>query len=152
MSDNKFEELLQFAIHEETNAARLYESIAEKINSRTTQKTLQDMAAMEWDHKRKIESFKETGSARFPQPKQVEDLHISDYMVSEKLNPDSDPQDVLVFAMKEEQKAYELYSRLASIADHEKTRALFEALAGEEKQHKYRLEKEYEDSTFSWEN
>ena len=57
---------------------------------------------------------------------------------------DSSIEDVYVFAMKAEQKAYELYSELAGLELEEKAKAMFAALAAEEKKHKEGLEVEYE--------
>ena len=47
--------------------------------------------------------------------------------------------DILDFAIKEEEQAYDFYSKLASKADNPGTRKLFEGFAGEEMGHKAKL-------------
>jgi rubrerythrin len=51
----------------------------------------------------------------------------------------------LIFAAKKEQKAADLYSRLAKRAEDEELKKLFEFMAEQEKAHKYKLEVKYEE-------
>ncbi len=139
-----FEDAIRFAIEQEIKAAELYEKYAGIVTGVGTKKMLEDMADMERGHEAKLKAFKETNYDTLARIGDIPDLHVSDYLVEKDLNENSSIQDVFIFTMKAEQKAYELYSKLAAIElDLEKTH-LFEELAEEEKQHKYSLEKEYE--------
>ncbi len=77
--------------------------------------------------------------------KEVLDLKISDYLVEEPPHEQMNFQDLLIFAAKKEQKAVELYSELAKQAKEKDLKKLFEFLVQQEKRHKLRLEKEYEE-------
>jgi len=84
-------------------------------------------------------------------PAFVPDLKISDYLVDETLSADMTFQELLIFAARKEQKAAELYERLAAMAPGGKERKVFEFLSGQEKSHKLKLETEYEKQVM-WEN
>jgi len=85
------------------------------------------------------EALRQLGAAYVP------DLHIVDALADETLAADMSVQDMLIFAAKKEAQAVALYESLARLAggsDHQK---LFLFLAGQEREHKLRLEVEYED-------
>jgi rubrerythrin len=54
-------------------------------------------------------------------------------------------QDLLIFAAKKEQEAVDLYSNLEENAEDDELKKLFQFLAQQEKAHKLKLEKEYEE-------
>jgi rubrerythrin len=149
MSEHRFQDFLDFAIHQEVTAAGLYQSQARRVSSRSARELLEQMAATERAHERKLKEYRDTGAARFPDDAQVGDLHIADFMTAGALTESSDIADVYAYAMRAEQKAFELYSRLAELEIDPRTQTLFRQLAAEEKQHKHDLESEYEQSTMS---
>ena len=77
--------------------------------------------------------------------KPVMDLKISDYLVEESLDTEMNFQDLLIFAAKKEQKAAELYAQLAARSDTPEMKKMFEFMVQQEKSHKLKLEKEYDD-------
>ena len=79
----------------------------------------------------------------------VPDLRIADYTDNVDVTPGMDYQDVLVVAMKREEKAHNLYTALASNTSDGGLKKLFELLAHEEARHKLALEKEYDDHVLS---
>ena len=58
--------------------------------------------------------------------------------------------EILIFAMKNEQEAVDFYTRLAGHAKSEEMRAVFEEFAQEEVKHKARLQKIKDEGTFSF--
>ena len=144
MTENRFQDFIQFAIDNEIEAAQLYETNAAKVKSASAKAMLEDMAAMERGHEKKLTDFKQTGTAFFSKIGVIENMHINDYMLAPELNEESSIQDVFVFAMKAEQKACELYTKLRSLETDAHTQKLFATLADEEKKHKHDLEAEYE--------
>jgi rubrerythrin len=71
-------------------------------------------------------------------------LHIVDDLADEVPASDMAIQDMLIFAAKKESRAIALYddlARAASAAGHDQ---VFRFLAGQEREHKLRLEAEYE--------
>jgi rubrerythrin len=144
MSTSRFQDFLDFAISNEIDAATLYEKYAAAIVSAPGKKLLTEMAAMERGHEKRLKNFKEKGVAYFSKMGVINDLHISDFMVDVTITPSSSLQEVFVFSMKAEEKAFELYSKLAEFELDDQSKALFKALASEEKKHKHDLESQYE--------
>ncbi|MBD3243622.1 MAG: hypothetical protein GF331_23735 [Chitinivibrionales bacterium] len=144
MDAERFEDFVKFAIGQERAAAELYEKHAGGSVSRSTRKVLTEMAGMERTHEARLRTLLATGMASFPSKGGVRDMHVSDYMLDEELAPDAPIDKVFVFAMKAEQKAYELYARLATLEVDSTVHELFESLAAEEQRHKRDLEEQYE--------
>ena len=140
----RIEEIIKFAIGEESKAAELYEKYAKIIKEPGGKQLLTEMALMERGHGQKLRNFEETGSDTLAKIGDVPDLKISDFLVEKELTEESSLQDVFIFAMKAEQKAFELYTKLAELEVSTDTVKLFRELAEEEKKHKLDLESEYE--------
>ncbi len=138
------EDCIQFAIEQEVKAAELYEKYAEIAKDHGTRQMLNSMALMERGHEQKLKNFIETGSDLLATFGEIPDLHVSDYLVASELTEESSLQDVFIFAMKNEQKAYDLYIDLAATEPDSDKLILFAELAEEEKKHKHDLEMEYE--------
>ncbi len=150
-----FEDFIKFAIGEEKAAGETYTKYSEIVESASTKELLKSMAAMERGHEAKLKKILEKGEGTegpsLSKPGTVIDMSISDYMVTPGITEDSDVQDVFIFSMKAEEKAYNLYSKLAAMDLEPETKSLLESLAAEEKKHKLDLESEYE-SAFMKEN
>jgi rubrerythrin len=141
---SRFQDFLHLAVDKEISAALLYEKYANLVSSSSSRKLLTDMALMERGHEKKLKNFLKTGSAYFSKIGVIENLYVSDFMSQPVLNESSPIEDVFVFAMKEEQKAVDMYSRLGNLETDNIVKDLFKALADEEKKHKHDLEAEYE--------
>ncbi len=140
-----FNDILEFAIEKEQEAADLYRDLGEKSDRAGTKEMFLELSRQEEGHKARLQAmdrdaFPEKGNAEIP------DLKIVDYLSPVEIGPDSSYQDVLIFAMKREGDAVALYSRLANDAGDEAGKNLFLTLAEEEKKHKLRLETEYDDN------
>jgi hypothetical protein len=75
----------------------------------------------------------------------VQDLHISDYLVPPPEIGVKSFQDILILAMKKEETAFRLYTDLAGKQQEEDARNTFRRLASEEARHKQYFEKMYDD-------
>ena len=53
-------------------------------------------------------------------------------------------QDLLIFAAKKEQQAVELYTSMKAAVDSDELKKMFDFLVEQEKEHKLKLETEYE--------
>jgi rubrerythrin len=144
-----FEDFIKFAIGEEQAAGAMYEKYSEIVGTASTKEVLKSMAAMERGHEAKLKKILEKGRSvedtSLPKPGTVIDMSISDFLVTPGINENSDIQDVFIFAMKAEEKASNLYTKLAALDELDtETKTLLESLAAEEKKHKLDLESEYE--------
>jgi rubrerythrin len=146
--DNAIQDILRTAIQRENDAYALYNSASEKVDAASAREMLQDLAAQEVGHRRRLEGLLAGRVFRVlsvDQQRKVTDLKITDYLVEEPLADDSDIQDVLIVAGKREKGSHDLYAALAQVADDADTAKLFEFLAAEELTHKNRVESLYED-------
>jgi len=137
-------DILRFAIDREIEAARLYEDMARRARNESSRTMLLGLAAEEREHRRRLEQW--TASPGAPWPEDAgRDLRITDSLPDEPWREDMPWADLLIYAAKKEARAMELYARLASITSDPQARRLMELLAAQEKDHKRRLEKEYDD-------
>lgn len=144
MEFKQFEDIIKFAIAREEEAIQAYGEMSENTPNPGLKKLLLELQGEEKKHKKMLE---EISPERIATLKLVDivDLKISDYMVEEPLNAEMTFQDLLLYAAKKEQKAVELYSRLAKKTDNPELVKMFEFMVEQEKSHKLKLEKEYED-------
>jgi rubrerythrin len=138
------DEILDFAIGKEEEAAQLYTSLGRQTKKSWMRQVFEEFASEERGHKAKLEAIKD-GKLLLPVAEKVMDLKIADYVIDVEASPDLDYQDALVLAMKEEKAAFRLYSDLAAVTDDETLRATLLALAQEEAGHKLRFEIEYDE-------
>lgn len=144
MSTSNVEEIINFAIDKEREAITFYEGIAKKIENPVVKDAILRMADEERKHERLLAGLTVAQIQFARQPSQP-DIKLSDYLVETPPTKDMNYQELLVIAMKREEKSYALYSELELRASDDATRKVFTLLKGEELKHKSRLEKEYED-------
>ncbi len=143
MQFGSVEEILDFAIEQEQKAHDLYVEVAETVKRPGLKDTLLGMAEMEMGHRQKLEAIKSGRLPGFVQEK-VENLRIADALVDVKPVPNMTYQEVLLLAMKAEQRANELYLGLAEATGDPSLRQVFSGLAQEELKHKNFFETEYD--------
>ena len=138
------EEILDFAIQKEQDAADFYNGLAGKMPGRQMKEVFEGFAREEMGHKAKLVAVKD-GRQLISAQSKVTDLKIGDNLVDIELSPDMNYQDALIVAMKAEKAAFKLYNDLASATDDAGLRDLLLSLAQEEAKHKLRFEVEYDD-------
>lgn len=141
------DEILDFAIQKEQDAADFYAGLADKMDRQHLKKIFLDFSEEEKRHKAKLIAAKD-GKIMLSAEKKVQDLGIGDHLtnVDTDTGKDLDYQQALIVAMKAEKAAYKLYMDLANAADKEDVKELFLGLANEEAKHKLRFEIEYDDA------
>ena len=142
------DEILDFAIGKEEEAAQLYTSLARQTKKSWMRQVFEEFASEELGHKAKLLAIKQD-KLLLPAAEKVMDLKIGDYLMDVEASSGLDYQDALILAMKEEKAAFRLYSDLAAATDDEALRATLLALAQEEARHKLRFEIEYDDHILS---
>lgn len=138
------DEILDFAIANEEEAAAFYTDLANRMDRPWMSKIFKGFAQEEMGHKRKLLDVK-AGKLLISAQNKVLDLKIGDYLVDAKISENMDYQDALIVAMKKEKKAFKMYTDLADAVDNENVRTTFLSLAQEEAKHKLRFEIEYDD-------
>ena len=144
MTFSNIEEILDFAISKEEEAAALYVDLAERVDRPGMRKAFLEFAKEEEGHKRHLESIKSGGLPALT-IHEVQALGIAEHLVAPELTDGMTYAEALAFAIKAEQAANELYTGLAEATDDPNLVAVFTALAGEEQRHRHRFEIEYEE-------
>lgn len=147
-SFTSIDQILDFAISNEQEAADFYQNMAAKATTPEMKKSFENFAQEERIHKNiliKIKDGQKFYNEDSSNSKKVEDLKISDYMVEAKLSNDMSYEDALVVVMQNEKAAFRLYSDLASKATNPEMKEVFSSLARQEANHKIRFETEYDE-------
>lgn len=146
MEFNSINDIVDYAIEKEIEAAEFYEEAAETIEMAGAREILKDYAAEERKHEQILKDLKEN-KARIDGYKfeKIQDIKRSDFLVEMTYRPDMNYEDLMRLAMKREEKANKLYLILAKSTDNEEHARFFTMLAQEELKHKNSLEKLYDD-------
>ena len=143
MANSSIEEIIKFAIDKEREAIVFYEDLARKVDNPLIKDAVLGMADEERKHEKILMNLTPKKIELTAQPS-LPDLKLSDYLVEAPVSSDMNYQELLVIAMKREEKSFKLYSELEQRAGDDATRKVFTLLKGEELKHKTRLEKQYE--------
>jgi len=147
MSIKKFNEILNYAIERENEAAEFYRYMQDIVKFESQKELLKEYQLMEESHARALKTINES-SIEESDVSQIEDLKISDYMVKRQPSSEMTYQDIIITAMKREEAAYKLYTEMSNNISEPKIKKLFEKLAEEELKHKVHFEKIYDDEFF----
>jgi rubrerythrin len=148
MAFQNINEILDFAIDKEIEAAEFYESISREEYMSGKKEMLLEFAAEERKHQKLLENFKAGDTAtNFDnyEFKWITDLKRSDYIVDLEYSPGMPYNELLMLAMKREEKSLSLYNQLLENSDSEDSKKLFKMLCQEEAKHKLTLETIYDD-------
>jgi len=137
------EEILDYAIAREEEAAGFYADLARKAADEPTRRILLEFAGEENGHKARLQAVK-AGQLGMPSQERVQDLGIAEYLREPEPHGEITYQKALIIAMKAEKAAFRLYSDLAEAAGDAGLRETFLAMAREEARHKLRFELEYD--------
>ena len=149
MADKQLTEIMDMAIQFETDANEFYLTASDIAKDPSAKTLLKELATIELKHKEKVEEFNldDVAHEHHTIP-ETHDLHVSDYLMDKEITPTSTSQDIMVHAMKREQKAYEFYARMLKVVTSGEVKILFEELAAEELEHKAKIETEYDDVVY----
>lgn len=149
MQFENIEEIIDFAIEKEREAAAFYESISkDEEDFSGSKKMFEEFAAEEHKHEKILENFKTKGltkSLEEYQLKWITDIKRSDYLVDLEYQKGMPYNEILLLAMKREEKALKLYNEFLDKADTDESKKLFKVLCQEEAKHKLALETIYDD-------
>lgn len=148
MELNSMDDILEFALEREDASYRLYLNAAKKSANPSARKIFEELAEQEAGHKRIILNLGKEKIARYTFVK-VPDLGISEYLVDVSYHDSMSYQEILVFAMKNEEKAYRFYLEAESMTDDAELKQILLMLANEELKHKFRLESLYEEKVLT---
>jgi rubrerythrin len=141
---NTVDEILDYAIDQEQQAADFYADLAERAETAGMKTILLDFSAEEQSHKQRLLAVK-AGDRELTPEQEVLDLKISDYLVEVDASEKISYQDALIVAMKRERAAFRLYSDMATKVPDGNLKEVLLGLAKEEAKHKLFFESEYDE-------
>ena len=151
MNFNNLEEALNYAISKENQTMNLYHMFQGMVRDPSAKKLLGDLAAQELGHREILEKALGRGDLRsLGGARDTVQIDFEDYLVETRITEDSDPQEVMRFALKNEKHAFELYQGLAGNYSGTALQAIFKRLADEELKHKQILQEQYEEHFMQW--
>ena len=137
-------EVLELAIGRERAAVTFYEELSRNARFAAQKSTLAEFRAMEEGHVAMLAAMKARGAVRLSAAFAV------DLGLARALDAGDQPvavmsyQDILVSAIKKEERSGSLYADLAAAAADPDVRAVFERLSAEESRHKRYFEELYD--------
>lgn len=144
MIEKELLKIIDFAIEREKEAVEFYQNLQKMADFSSKREMLHEFELMEMGHIKTLENLKKEEIEDI-KLENIQDLHLSDYLVSAPASEDMSYQNILIIAIKKEEKAYRLYTDLADRQRDEKIKKLFQKLAREEAKHKQHFEKIYDD-------
>ncbi len=146
MADRNFtpRQILNRAIGKEAEAKMMYEIYAEKVEDPRSKQLLKELALEEMGHKLALEKVDPEHPGTFKSPN-ISSSKFSDFSERPQITKQSTMQEVLQYAIAEEQDAFNYYTSLVDYASDKKLLNLLRKLASEEKKHKQKLERMYDD-------
>jgi rubrerythrin len=146
MTFESFEDIINYAIEKEKEAASFYEDASRQEPYAGAKGTFEDFAKEERKHWAMLEDvLKGERKVSEYEFKWIPDLKRSDFMIDIKYEKGMPYTDILRFAMKREEKSFKLYNDLAKKIEQEDLVEVFKMLSQEEAKHKLALETLYDD-------
>ncbi len=144
MNQDKFNEVIDFAIEREKDAVQFYIQLQAEVKFQAQKEMLKELENMERGHIVVLNNIRERGMGKI-KVQEVTDLHISDYIADAEPSANMTYQDVLIVAMKREEAAMKLYTDMASRFPGTELEKLFKKIAAEESGHKLKFETLYDE-------
>jgi len=138
------DEVIKFAIEREDTAYKLYKRAAELSTGIAAKKMFEELAAEEATHKdvfSKIDEDKAENHKLCTLP----ESSIAKYLADVPFRGDLTYSEILAFALKAEENAYQLYKAAAGMTDDERLQKVLMSFADVELGHRRRLEAIYEE-------
>jgi rubrerythrin len=149
MNFENIEALIDFAIEKEREAAEFYEKISKNEEDFSgSKKMFAEFAIEEQKHEKILQEFKIKGITKSLEEyklKWITDIKRSNYLVDLDYEEGMPYNEILLLAMKREEKALKLYNEFLEQADTDESKKLFKILCQEEAKHKLALETIYDD-------
>jgi rubrerythrin len=149
MHFENLEAIIDFAIAKEREAADFYKKISkDEEDFSGSKKMFAEFAQEEQKHEKILQDFKTKGISKSLDEyklKWITDIKRSDYLVDLEYKKGMPYNEILLLAMKREEKALKLYNEFLEQAQTKESQKLFKVLCQEEAKHKLALETMYDD-------
>ncbi|MCB5224341.1 MAG: ferritin family protein [Candidatus Cloacimonadaceae bacterium] len=144
MTEQEFNEILDFAVQREQEAVQFYHDLQKDANFASQTEMLKELEDMELGHIEVIEGIRRQGVTQADIPT-VPNLRISEYITADVEDLDLSYPNILIRAMKREENSFKLYSEMSQKFPDGEISLLFRKLASDEAKHKLLFERLYDD-------
>lgn len=138
------QQILSRAIGKEEEARMMYEIYAEKVENRQSKELLQDLAKEELGHKLSLEKIDADKPGTFSTP-EISSGEFGEFFDRPEISKEADMQEILRYAIAKEVDAFNFYTTMTKYTSDDNFLNLLNKLASEEKRHKQKLERIYDD-------
>lgn len=138
------EEVIKFAVDREDTAFKLYTRAAELSTTIAAKKMFQELAAEEATHKNVFVKINED-KVEHHKVCNIPEASIAKYLADVPFRPDMSYQEILTYALKTEENAFQLYKAAAGMTDDERLQKVLMSFAEVELAHRRKLEALYEE-------
>ena len=148
MQFENLDAIIDFAIANEREAVEFYTNLSQQESFSGSKQMFVEYAEEEKKHEKLLMDLKAGGMAASTEDykfKWITDIKRSDYVVDLEYQPGMPYNEILLMAMKREEKALKLYNEFLAQADTEDGKKIFKILCQEEAKHKLALETLYDD-------
>ena len=147
---DEISELLEASMYKEVAANAFYSQARKNTDDPGAKKLLSELAKAELKHLNIVKELKQDkiDSLKWHSDKAA-DLKTSDYFTGGDKLENAGLQDIVIFAIKQEQMAIEFYSQMMSVFRSREAKKLCLWLVHEEMKHKLKLESFHDDFLYS---
>ncbi len=140
------EEIWDYAIERESKANIFYKNLALLVETPKVRKTIKELAEDEGRHKQLLEDVR-VGDLMFTDD-EIGSLKLANCLDDLEPHEGMTYMELLTFAIKKEDRAHKLYTRLAQCTSRKDVKELLSQLAQEEAGHRLSLEFAYDLASF----
>jgi rubrerythrin len=147
MTIDEFNDTIDFAVSREREAVEFYAGLQASAHFHAQRIMLKELESMEQGHILALEELRRKGvdHLRSNPRKEAVNLRISEYLVESSPEASLTYQDILIIAMKREERSHALYSDLAKEFVGTELETVLKRIAAEESEHKFRFERLYDE-------
>ncbi len=138
------EEVIKFAVEREDTAYKLYKRAAELSTSIASKKMFEELAAEEATHKDVFSKIDEEKAESHKLCK-LPESSIAKYLADVTFRADLTYSEILAYALKTEENAFQLYKAAAGMTDDPRLQKVLMSFADVELGHRRRIEAIYEE-------
>ncbi len=137
---------LEKAIEQEKNSLKVYREAMKKVEDPHARAILKELAKEELEHRDALEKalIGETLAHLDPEGPIGPSMELSLFLEEKRLDENSTPQDVMIYAIHEEKRSAEFYQQMANQCKGAPMEELFIKLYKQEMTHLTKLEETYE--------
>ncbi len=148
MDLEKYRQVISDAVNGEISARKFYEKVAQRIRDDYLKELFTNFAKEEATHERILSDILDKGEMNTSFFDFDKDFKVAETIDMPVVDDRMDLKNAVGIAMKNEEIAMKKYMALAENCDDEKLKAVFLDLAAMEREHKFKLEKDFVDVAY----